>query len=1427
MAVTRIQNNQITDKTITYAKIADNTLTGGQFNQNLTLNSNVTIVGNLSISGNTTTIQSTNTYVNDPLIVFNNGYTGAATYDIGMLVNRNLASMPGFGAVNAFLGWKESDQAFEGIATVETGTTAGTINNSGFANLRIGNVTANSLTLSTGTLTASNGIINTPISGSTGSFTTLFGTNFSTGNAQITGGTSFVGTTGTPVAGVYTTTAQIQTAITQYETVAVGFYSPNVFINGGYLNNLANIAAGTAFLATLNSSTGNITALSGTSANIITVYSANFGSPNVRVTGGYLTGLANVSTTYDTVTNFYTANAVIAGGYISALSNIGATYGTFTNLYAANATIASGTFTGGAVNAVAGNITTGYFGSLNTANAVISGGYISALSNVAATYATFTNLASGNAVITGGSITGDTSGTFVTLQGTNFSTGNAQITGGSITGLVQLAGQYVTATTGLSTANAVITGGSVNSTPIGGTTASSGAFTTLSASNQLYVSTSTASTTANTGALVVAGGVGIGGDLNVGGKSTITGNLTISGNLSVTGNSVSIGSSTLSVNDPIINLHTPSDLTPLTTNDGFDIGIKMHYYNGVDSAAFMGRANDTGYLEWYGAGTDIANVFVGTAYGGAKFGSMILANARTATGGLSANTGTLQVYGDGSVSGNLYVGGTLTLPGITVTGTGGGASSYAPNFSSPNVLITGGSITGITSGTFTTLQATNFSSGNAVITGGSISGITIPSLGTIAITNLSTANAVISGGYISALSNVAATYATFTNLASGNAVITGSQTYIGTSGTPIANIYASLGTFTTLNTTTEYATNLGSPNLVVTGGSINNTVIGNATPAAATFTTVVSTGTAIYAGNIVGNSTTASTSTTTGALVLTGTGGAGIGGALNVGGISTLGGNLVLTAATNTNNNTTGALVIANGGIAVLGNINSAGQMFIGSLAQSTPLTSAIAVKRGTSITGAGVQYTQDALINATNTGSSDFIAYPNNYNLSVGDQGWMDMGFTGDAFSDVNYTITKSNDGYLFASGANTSVGGNLVMATGGTGSYNDIVIGVGGFVSSAEVARFHGNTATSGNFTLKLPTNNNLTANTGAFQVWGGASITGNVYHGSAAIFNGSGTAGNDVITKGVNDATLIWARPSATYDQVIIGNSATTSTLVVGAKLQINSTDAMLVPVGTQAQRPGTSGYGTAVAGMMRYNKDNGFLEWYNGTAWQTAQTNVITIATDQQFTGNGVQTVWGLSQSTTTAGTIVSINGVVQIPTLAYSVTSGTVLTFTEAPASTDVIDVRILTTTQTVTSLSSTNGAMQVSIDNNGLYIATGTVTPTITTTYNTAGAEVWSVANVSVASSGSATQIDSFATATYRSAQYTVQVTNGTSNYQVFDALLIHNGATANLVVINSATMGSSTGALTATVSGGNAILNFTATNAGNQVRVRKVYQTI
>ena len=143
MAVTRIKNNQITDSTITGAKIANTTLTGGLFATSLTLNSEVSIVGNLSVTGTTSTVSSTNTFINDPLVVYNNGYTGdLSNYSIGLLVNRNLAALAELGSVNVAWVWDEAQGAFVAIATTDTGSGVTSINNSGYANVKVGSLVA-------------------------------------------------------------------------------------------------------------------------------------------------------------------------------------------------------------------------------------------------------------------------------------------------------------------------------------------------------------------------------------------------------------------------------------------------------------------------------------------------------------------------------------------------------------------------------------------------------------------------------------------------------------------------------------------------------------------------------------------------------------------------------------------------------------------------------------------------------------------------------------------------------------------------------------------------------------------------------------------------------------------------------------------------------------------------------------------------------------------------------------------------------------------------------------------------------------------------------------------------------------------------------------------------------------------------------------
>jgi hypothetical protein len=185
----------------------------------------------------------------------------------------------------------------------------------------------------------------------------------------------------------------------------------------------------------------------------------------------------------------------------------------------------------------------------------------------------------------------------------------------------------------------------------------------------------------------------------------VSGNLTVLGNTILQANTTINGHSQLTIFDGIINLHTDAALDPWAYNDESDIGIKIHYYDYTDSAAFLGRANNTGYLEWYDKGTDVANVFVGTSYGTIKSGALLLANARSVGGGLSANTGAMQVWGDSSISGNLYVGGTFT----------GASASFSSINNTPvgNAVPSTGAFTSLTS---TTLTATaNVKSGNVLV----------------------------------------------------------------------------------------------------------------------------------------------------------------------------------------------------------------------------------------------------------------------------------------------------------------------------------------------------------------------------------------------------------------------------------------------------------------------------------------------------------------------------------------------------------------------------------------------------------------------------------------------------------------------------------------------------------------------------------------
>jgi predicted nucleic acid-binding Zn-ribbon protein len=262
--------------------------------------------------------------------------------------------------------------------------------------------------------------------------------------------------------------------------------------------------------------------------------------------------------------------------------------------------------------------------------------------------------------------------------------------------------------------------------------------------------------------------------------------------------------------------------------------------------------------------------------------------------------------------------------------------------------------------------------------------------------------------------------------------------------------------------------------------------------------------------------------------------------------------------------------------------------------------------------------------------------------------------------FSGATYTFSGST--------ASTNTVTGAVVITGG--------LGVGGNINAANIS-IVGNTiaTTNSNGNLVLQPNG-----------------TG------ATVINDSGATSNFVV-KGDTDAALIFV--DATNDNVGIG----TATPNTGAKLHINATSSMILPKGTTGERPGV---GVVTAGMIRFNTSSNDLEFYNGTSWG-GTGSTFTIIADDKFTGDGSTVIFTLSSAQTTNSCIVSINGIVQIPSDAYGVTGGTTLTFTEAPAAGDIIDVREITTTTTIASLASANGYNVVELTNaGGVIFSSGT-----------------------------------------------------------------------------------------------------------------------
>jgi len=333
------------------------------------------------------------------------------------------------------------------------------------------------------------------------------------------------------------------------------------------------------------------------------------------------------------------------------------------------------------------------------------------------------------------------------------------------------------------------------------------------------------------------------------------------------------------------------------------------------------------------------------------------------------------------------------------------------------------------------------------------------------------------------------------------------------------------------------------------------------------------------------------------------------------------------------------------------GQVQGTSRGFFGAsaLSQTAVATAPMIVAKDT-----GSAYVQVAAINAASTGSADFAAYGDN---GTDASGWVDMGFTGSGFNDTNYTITNSNDGYVFASATNSGFTGNLVLATSGNGSANDIVFATGGFLSTNEKARLQGST---GKLTAKAFASGAGTATLAPVQLTAGTNLTTSVagaieYDGVnfyATPTAGTGRAVVDSFGYFAVGATPI-ALSSATGAQSAFGKAYTVQAsttyqfeIVLNLTLGTTTTRTTAFNIGGTATL--TSGYFNALTVV-------------NATGTQTAPTMAFT---------STVGTALVLNSTSTTAGLTTRITGVIRVNA------GGTIIpqiTFSAAPGGTNQVN----------------------------------------------------------------------------------------------------------------------------------------------------------
>lgn len=238
---------------------------------------------------------------------------------------------------------------------------------------------------------------------------------------------------------------------------------------------------------------------------------------------------------------------------------------------------------------------------------------------------------------------------------------------------------------------------------------------------------------------------------------------------------------------------------------------------------------------------------------------------------------------------------------------------------------------------------------------------------------------------------------------------------------------------------------------------------------------------------------------------------------------------------------------------------------------------------------------------------------------------------------------------------------------------------------------------------------------------------------------------TANISMVTANVNSTGALSVSSAAAGNILIDADGYT----------RIVGTDAFYVPVGNTGQRPGTPD-----VGALRFNTTNSTLEVWDGAEWDAA-TGGVSAVTNQTITPDGSTASYTLDQTATADTILVSINGVLQTPAVDYTV-SGTTITFTSTPLDTDIVQIRFIADTATVTGIQNGNSSILIN------------------STSGNAVTTVNGVANVAVFANTGVYVSNFSASANLALPVYTVATANALSGIATGQLIYVSNGDSGN-----------------------------------------------